>query len=119
MLWREWFKVVIQLKTSCSRNRTFIWLVIVLVGMSVRSDLYGVTSFVRAGFVESKHYKSLLNMFHSKALQLDILLTLWVKMSLTLFNPVTVDGYIYGGKKKKRELVRQIEAILYTLKIKK
>ena len=31
---------------------------------------------------------------------------------------VTTDGYIYGGKKKKRELVRQVEAILYTLKIK-
>jgi hypothetical protein len=30
---------------------------------------------------------------------------------------VTVDGYIYGGKKKKRELVRQVEAILYSLKI--
>lgn len=30
---------------------------------------------------------------------------------------VTVDGYIYGGKKKKRELLRQIEAILYSLKI--
>ena len=30
---------------------------------------------------------------------------------------VTADGYVYGGKKNKRELVRQIEAVLYTLKI--
>lgn len=29
---------------------------------------------------------------------------------------VTVDAFAYGGKKKKRELMRQLEAILYTLK---
>jgi len=30
---------------------------------------------------------------------------------------VTVDGFVYGGKKKKRELLRQVKAIMYTLKI--
>jgi len=30
---------------------------------------------------------------------------------------ITVDGFAYGGKKKKRELMRQLEAILQTLKI--
>ncbi len=30
---------------------------------------------------------------------------------------ITVDGYIYGGRKKKRNLLRQLEAILYTLDI--
>jgi hypothetical protein len=30
---------------------------------------------------------------------------------------ITVDGFVYGGKKKKRELLKQIEAILYTLKL--
>jgi len=30
---------------------------------------------------------------------------------------VTIYGYIYGGRKKKRELVRQIDAILYSFKI--
>ncbi len=28
---------------------------------------------------------------------------------------VTADGYVYGGRKKKRELMRQVEAILFTL----
>lgn len=30
---------------------------------------------------------------------------------------ITADGYVYGGRKKKRELMRQVEAILYTLKV--
>ncbi|NOZ35297.1 MAG: DUF4837 family protein [Chlorobi bacterium] len=30
---------------------------------------------------------------------------------------ITVDGYVYGGRKKKRELMRQVEAVLYTLKL--
>ncbi|NPA68262.1 MAG: DUF4837 family protein [Chlorobi bacterium] len=30
---------------------------------------------------------------------------------------ITADGYVYGGRKKKRELMRQVEAILRTLKI--
>ncbi len=30
---------------------------------------------------------------------------------------ITVDGYVYGGRKKKRELMRQVEAVLYTLKV--
>jgi len=30
---------------------------------------------------------------------------------------ITADGYVYGGRKKKRELMRQIEAVLFTLKI--
>jgi len=28
---------------------------------------------------------------------------------------VTVDGFVYGGKKTKRNLIRQVEAILTTL----
>ncbi len=30
---------------------------------------------------------------------------------------ITVDGYIYGGKKKKRNLLRQVKAVMYTLKV--
>ena len=30
---------------------------------------------------------------------------------------ITADGYVYGGRKKKRELMRQIEAVLFTLKV--
>ena len=30
---------------------------------------------------------------------------------------ITVDGYVYGGKKKKRNLLRQVQAVMYTLKV--
>ena len=48
MLWRYWWNLVYQLRPACSRTRTFLWMVTVLAGMTVRSDYLGVTSIVRA-----------------------------------------------------------------------
>jgi len=50
-------------------------------------DTLGVTSFVRAVFLKPSRYKALLHLFHSDALKLDRLLTLWVRLALRLFSP--------------------------------
>lgn len=94
MLWLKWYEAVKELKGSCSRNRTFIWVVLALVGFSARSDFFGVTSFVRTGFIKERHYHSLLNMFHSKAIKLEVLTSLWVKLAVKLFSPVYSNGYV-------------------------
>jgi len=47
MLWRHWWNVVRQLRGACARERTFLWMVLCLAGMTVRTDLMGVTSLVR------------------------------------------------------------------------
>lgn len=93
-LWFHWFKVVSQLRGTCSRKKTYAWLVIALVGFCVRPDLAGVTSFIRAGFVKERLYKRLLDMFHSPALNLEKLTNIWIKLALTLFRPVTYQGYL-------------------------
>jgi hypothetical protein len=67
---------------------------LVLAAMAIRSDLLGVTSFVRASFLAPSCYDLLLRFFHSNALNLSRLLELWVKLVLQLFNPVTEDGYL-------------------------
>ena len=36
------------LRPACSRSTTFLWLALVLAGLSLRPDLAGVTSLVRA-----------------------------------------------------------------------
>jgi hypothetical protein len=94
MLWIEWFRCVTFLRKSCSRNSTFIKLVLVLAGMSVRSDLLGVTSLVRTGFFSPEKYRNILHFFHSKGIKQSVLLKLWVKLVLKLFNPVREDGYL-------------------------
>jgi hypothetical protein len=48
-----------------------------LAGMTVRADLLGVTSMVRALGLRSLYYDRLLDLFHSSALNLDTLTRTW------------------------------------------
>jgi len=47
-LWHEWLRCVDLLRTACARRATFLWMCVALAGFSIRSELAGVTSFVRA-----------------------------------------------------------------------
>ena len=47
-IWTEWWSWVEPLRAACSRSRSFLWLLAALAGISVRNDLLGVTSIVRA-----------------------------------------------------------------------
>ncbi len=94
MLWIEWYNYAKELRNSCSRYKTFIWLLLVLVGFSTRTDYFGVSSFVRSSFIKEKHYHSLLNMFHSKAIKFDKLVAIWIKLVMKFFNPVFSKGYL-------------------------
>jgi len=78
-LWKQWFEVVSRLRKACSRTRTFMWLSACLAGMTVRGDLLGVTSMVRALGLEEKYYDRILDFFHSPALDLEKLTGAWVE----------------------------------------
>ena len=77
MLWRHWWNLVCQLRPACSRTRTFLWMMTALAGMTVRTDLLGVTSMVRALGLRSIYYDRILDFFHSSALDLDTLTRTW------------------------------------------
>jgi hypothetical protein len=93
MLWSEWFKAVAHLRPACARGRTYGWMVLVLMGLSIRGDLAGVTSFVRALGMAPAAYKRLLHLFHSSALQLDRLTTLWTRWCRDAFPVFTVGAH--------------------------
>lgn len=88
VLWQEWFRCVCELRAACTRRRTFLWMAVVLVGFSIRSEHAGVTSFVRVLWLRNSTYPRLLNFFHSKALVLEKLSQLWVKLALKIFSPL-------------------------------
>ena len=77
MLWRHWWNLVCQLRPACSRMRTFLWMMTALAGMTVRTDLLGVTSIVRALGLQPIYYDRILDFFHSSALDLDKLTHTW------------------------------------------
>jgi hypothetical protein len=93
-LWRVWFEAVAQLRPACARGRTFTWMVLVLMGLSIRTELAGVTSFVRVLELSPTRYQRLLHFFHSPALKLDRLTALWVRWCRRAFPPVLVGGYL-------------------------
>jgi hypothetical protein len=84
-LWLQWWNIVSCFRPAFSRFRTFQWFVLVLVTFSVRSDLAGVTSFIRALNLKPETYHRLLAFFHSNAVDLDRLTSLWLSIVLSLF----------------------------------
>jgi hypothetical protein len=80
MLWNRWWRLVCELRPACARTRTFLWMATALAGMTVRGDLMGVTSIVRALGLLPACYDRLLDFFHSPALDLDKLTRLWCRL---------------------------------------
>jgi hypothetical protein len=77
MLWKEWWKLSSQLRGACSRTRNFFWMIICLAGMTIRMDLLGVTSIVRALGLLPACYDRILDFLHSPALNIDKLTRIW------------------------------------------
>jgi hypothetical protein len=86
-LWIVWYRTVAALRPACARTRTFLWLLVVLAAMSVRSDLAGVTSLVRSHWLRPRCYHRLLYLFHSPALDLPKLIRTWTATVVRVFAP--------------------------------
>jgi hypothetical protein len=84
-LWAIWWNAIQLLRPGFSRLRTFMWFVIAVAGLTVRVDLLGVTSIVRALNLRPRLYTKLLDHFHSSGIKLDRLSALWAQAVLRLF----------------------------------
>jgi hypothetical protein len=89
-LWLEWFRCLEALRPACARTTTFLWMCVALMGLSVRAELAGVTSFVRALGLAPESYPKLLHLFHSPGLDLDRLSAAWIGLALRRFVPLRV-----------------------------
>jgi hypothetical protein len=47
-LWTHWWKAIWRLRPAFSRLQTFLWFATAVAGFTVRGDMLGVTSIVRA-----------------------------------------------------------------------
>ena len=92
-LWIHWWNALCLLRPAYTRTRSFMWFATAVAGMTVRTDLLGVTSIVRALKLHPRLYDRLLDSFHSKAIRPDALVALWARVVLRLFpDPVRVNG---------------------------
>ena len=92
-LWIYWWDAIWLLRPGCTRLRTFLWFVTCVAGLTVRTDLLGVTSIVRALGLHGRFYGNLLDNFHSTGISLDKMSALWARVVLRLFpDPLRVNG---------------------------
>jgi hypothetical protein len=92
MLWNKWWELARELEGACARARTFGWMIVCLMGMTVRADLTGVTSIVRALGLLPACYDRILDFWHSPALDLDALTRRWRGLALGQPGALRVDG---------------------------
>src|SRR3979409_681448 len=92
-LWGIWWNAILLLRPAFSRLRTFMWFATAVAGLTVRLELLGVTSIVRALNLRPRLYTKLLDHFHSSGLNLDRLSALWTQAVLQMFpHLVRVNG---------------------------
>ena len=92
-LWLLWWSALQMVRPAFSRLRTFLWFATAVAGFTVRTELLGVTSIVRALKLRPKCYENLIRNLHSSAVRLDELSALWTQAVLRLFpSPLRVNG---------------------------
>lgn len=77
-MWKWINDTVMKFRKCFSREATFQWFVVLLIGMMIRNDHLGVTSVIRALCLDSKHYETMLHFFRSDAFKLEELVAKWV-----------------------------------------
>lgn len=83
ILWMQWWTLVSELRSGFGRKRTFLWFALSLAAMSVGNPRY-VTGMVRALGLRAACYERMLGFFHSKAVNLPKLTSLWAAVALRL-----------------------------------
>lgn len=78
-LYEPWWNAMLWLRPAFSRRQTFLWFATAVAGMTVRTELLGVSSIVRALALKPCFYDNLLDLFHSAAVKLDQLTALWAQ----------------------------------------
>ena len=99
-------KILNNFRNCFSRQASFNWFVIVIVGLMLRSDTLGLTSIIRDLGLSSKHYESMLHFFHTSSWNLESISTKWFKL-VKKFAPLYYEGdcvvLIVDGVKQAKE----------------
>jgi len=79
-LWTSWLDRLAPLREACARTRTYLWMLATLLGFCLRLDHRGVTNWVRAVFLNSKAYHSLIKLFHGTRIKLWRPTRCWIQI---------------------------------------
>jgi hypothetical protein len=81
----HWWSVIWQLRPACARTSSLLWFAVCVAGLSIRTDLLGVTSIVRALGLEEICYDRLRQALHGQGIKLEKMTRLWAQVVLRVF----------------------------------
>ena len=84
-LWLHWWNVIWQLRPACARTTSLLWFAVCVAGLSIRTDLLGLTSVVRALGLKEKCYDRLRQALHGQGIKLEKMTRLWAQVVLRVF----------------------------------
>ncbi|CAN2041120.1 hypothetical protein GMMP15_20021 [Candidatus Magnetomoraceae bacterium gMMP-15] len=84
--------ILLSFRPCFSREASFYWFLIIMLGFIVRFDHAGVTSFIRWLYLKPKHYDLMLRFFRTTSWKIESLLEHWVKIAVDLYPIVKFNG---------------------------
>lgn len=106
----EWINEILCSFRKCfSRESAFKWFVVIVIGLMTWQEHQGVTSLIRALWIDPRYYESMLHFFRSDTWQLCSIRDHWirvVKRTAVLFSefdkPILVGDGVKQSKEGKR-----------------
>jgi len=83
-----------ELRPCFSREASFAWFVIIVVGLIVRFDHYGATSFIRWLFLDPQCYGLMLRFFRTSSWSVRVLMERWSRAVINRYPVVEIEGRV-------------------------
>lgn len=99
-------KILNNFKDCFSRQASFNWFVVIIIGLMIRTDTLGLTSIIRDLGLNPKGYESMIHFFHSSAWSLESISKKWfqvVKQFAPLYYEDDAVVLIGDGVKQAKE----------------
>ena len=93
-VWKDVFDILEKMRSCFTREKTFLWFTVAVAGFLTRSDIAGVSSFIRGLCLAERWYGPLLGFFGSSAVQLEKLTACWMSIIIEKFPILRVHGRV-------------------------
>lgn len=79
-MWNLLNKILANFKECFSRQASFNWFVIIIIGLMLRSDSLGLTSIIRDLNLSHSSYATLIHFFHASSWTLETIANKWIRV---------------------------------------
>ena len=101
--------ILYNFRSCFSREASFHWFVVLIVGFMIRSDRLGIPSIIRDLSLHSRHYETLIHFFRSSAWSLESIRFKWFQVVRHVAPLYSVNGAVVlvgDGMKQAKEARR-------------